>query len=187
MGQGAPAGPVSARMRWAADRLGVRPGDRVLELGCGHGVLASLVCDRLDDGGMVALDRSPAMIAAAARRNAGHVAAGRLTLVAAPVHAADLGDAAFDLVVALHFPPLLRGDPARELAVVRRHLAPGGRVVALLHPHDPSRAPAAAAHLRAVLAEHGLPPVALHVDDLEGAPAVCVVARLPGPAAGGGA
>ena len=41
------AGKASERFVWAVDTLKVRQADRLLEIGCGHGVAVSLVCERL--------------------------------------------------------------------------------------------------------------------------------------------
>jgi ubiquinone/menaquinone biosynthesis C-methylase UbiE len=105
----------------------VQPGDRVLELGCGHGVAASLVCERLTGGGhLTAIDRSQKMVEAASARNAEHVAGGRATFICTTFEDADFGDAHFDKVFGIHFPPQLRHDPEGTAARVEALLAEGG-------------------------------------------------------------
>ena len=130
---------MSDRLRAIVDGLAIGPGDRVLEIGCGHGVTASYVCERLGDAGrLVAIDRSPKMIAAAAGRNAAHVASGRAEFLVSELETLDLGDQRFDLVFAIRV-GLFHREPrhARELA--ERWLAPGGRVEAFFDP--PRRRP----------------------------------------------
>ena len=118
---------ASKRQRDAVEALAIRPGDRVLELGCGHGVAASLVCERLGPGGhLVAIDRSPKMIAAATARNAEHVANGTATFLCTTFEDADLEGQTFDRVFGIHFPPADRHDPEGTRARVERLLAPGG-------------------------------------------------------------
>jgi ubiquinone/menaquinone biosynthesis C-methylase UbiE len=119
---------VSDRLERLVDRLALRPGDRVLEIGCGHGVAATLVCERLASGRYTAVDRSPKMIAAAERRNAAHVAAGRAEFLVMALEDLDLGERRFDVIFAARV-GLFHRDPARAHACAERWLAPGGRLV----------------------------------------------------------
>ena len=161
----------SARIAWAVGCLDLAPGDRVLELGCGHGVALSLVAERVGEAGqVVGVDRSPKMAAAARRR------APSATVVEAELHRADLGTEPFDVVFGIHFPPLLRGGPARELAVVRALLAPGGRLHLLSQPFTEAGVEPALAHAEHVLTTNGFTIERTRVDPLEPAPGVCVVA-----------
>ena len=167
---------VAERLVWAVETLDVRPNDRLLEVGCGHGVAVSLVCERLAGGSVLGIDRSAKMIEMAARRNAAHVAAGRASFQVAALHEADLGDARFDIVYAIHVPVLLRGDPRCELEIVRSHLAPGGRFALPFQPLDPATTEPTVDRLAGMLEASGFTLLERHVADLAGGRAGCVVA-----------
>ncbi len=119
---------MSARLRAVVERLDVQPGDRVLEIGCGHGVAATFVCERLDGGRLTAVDRSPKMIAAASRRNAAHVEAGRAEFLVGRLEELELGDRRFDKVFAVRV-GLFHREPERARRLVEPYLLPGGRIV----------------------------------------------------------
>jgi SAM-dependent methyltransferase len=119
---------ASPRLAWTAELLSPAPSDRILEVGCGHGVLVSLLADRLTTGRVVGIDRSATMIEAAARRNRAALGAGRVRLQAKPLGDAELPDHAFDVVVSFNVRAFWT-PPAPEWDVVRRVLAPRGRVL----------------------------------------------------------
>jgi len=121
---------VNARLERLVERLALRADDRVLEIGCGHGVAATLVCDRLGEGGAyTAVDRSSRMIAAAARRNAAHVASGRAEFLVMALEALELGERRFDVIFAARV-GLFHREPERARALAERWLAPRGRLIA---------------------------------------------------------
>jgi 2-polyprenyl-3-methyl-5-hydroxy-6-metoxy-1,4-benzoquinol methylase len=118
------AGKASERFVWAVDTLEVRPADRLLEIGCGHGVAATYVCEA---GAVVlGIDRSPKMIAAAARRNAAFVESGRAEFRVAHLEELDLGPRRFDVIFGVRVALLSRAPSLAE-----PWLACGGRVVAM--------------------------------------------------------
>ena len=118
---------MSERLRSVVEKLNIRPNERVLEIGCGHGVAATLVCERLEEGHLTAVDRSAKMIQAATRRNAAYVKAGRVDFLVASLEDLDLGDRRFDKIFAVRV-GLFHRDPERARRLVERWLAPGGEV-----------------------------------------------------------
>ena len=124
---------MSERLRAVVDELDVQPDDRVLEIGCGHGVAATFVCERLDGGRLTAVDRSPKMIEAAARRNAAFVEAGTAEFLVAELEELDLGDRRFDTIFAVRV-GLFHREPARARELVEPYLAPGGWILSEFDP-----------------------------------------------------
>ena len=77
----------------------------------------------------MAIDRSPAMVAAAARRNAAFVASGAAEFMVASLEDVDLGARRFDAILAVRV-GLFHREPAPAHALAERWLAPGGRMLA---------------------------------------------------------
>ena len=168
---------ASPRLAWAVDVLDVRPADRVLEVGCGHGVAASLVCERLDGGRLTAVDRSAKMIAMAERRNEEHVAAGRAVFETVALERARFGDERFDKVFGVHVAALWRFGAA--LKVVREHLAPGGALYVFNQAPGWKRAVDARGfgeEVGAALGDRGFSAGEPLAEELDTGPVVCVVA-----------
>ena len=118
---------MSERLRTVVEELDIRPDDWVLEIGCGHGVAATLVCERLGGGRLTAVDRSRKMIQAALRRHAAHVEAGTAEFLVASLEDLDLGDRRFNKIFAVRV-GLFHRDPEGAHALAGRWLAPGGEL-----------------------------------------------------------
>jgi ubiquinone/menaquinone biosynthesis C-methylase UbiE len=124
---------MNQRLQEVVEQLSIGPDDRVLEIGCGHGVAATMVCERLQSGRLTAIDRSARMIEAAVRRNATCIEAGKAEFLVMSLEEADLGNRRFDLVFAVRV-GLFHREPERAHALVQPWLAPGGRVHAFFDP-----------------------------------------------------
>ncbi len=121
---------MSERLRTIVGGLGVEPGARALEIGCGHGVAAAFL---LEAGARVtAVDRSPKMIEVARRRCAAWPEAEFFVM---ELEALDLGERRFDTVLAVRV-GLFHREPARARKLVEPWLAPGGRIVAVFDPPE---------------------------------------------------
>jgi ubiquinone/menaquinone biosynthesis C-methylase UbiE len=168
---------ASERLAWAVDVLAVKPSDRLLEVGCGHGVAVSLVCEHLDRGRITAVDRSPKMIETARKRNQAH--ADKVRFITSSLEQADLEDEVFDKAFAVHVAAL--HTPGTALELVRQRLVPGGRLY--LFSQAPAWKPREAeqfgAELSRVLESAGFVGEQALLKDLATAWAAAVVARSP--------
>ncbi len=144
---------VPSRIAWAVAGLDIAVGDRMLEIGCGRGVAARLICEA--GAGLTALDRSATAIEAAIARNADFVATGQARFLAASIETAALGaEARFDRVLAVNV-NLFWLDAMAGLEAVRRLLAPAGRLHLVYDPPSPDRVETIAAKLTRNLAAAG--------------------------------
>lgn len=125
---------VSDRIAGAVAALPLRPGLRVLEIGCGPGVAARLVARGVGPSGFVlGIDRSATAIAQALRGGAAGVGQGVLAFraVAAEDFTLAPGELRFDLAFALRVGALGGRHPtagALALPRIAAALLPGGRL-----------------------------------------------------------
>jgi ubiquinone/menaquinone biosynthesis C-methylase UbiE len=113
---------------WAADlidRAAPRPGERVLDVACGTGVVARLAAERMGSGRVVGLDINSGMLAVA--RSLPADATRPIEWHEGSALALPFSDDAFDLILCqfgLQFFP----DKPKALGEMRRVLAPAGRI-----------------------------------------------------------
>lgn len=126
--------------------MGLKPGDRVLDVGCGSGVLLPALAEIVSPGGaVIGLDHSQALLDAARERVQESTTAAAVSLVQGDARSLPFNDGEFD---AAHVERVLMhlDDPDLALREMRRVVRPGGWIVAaepdsagirIDHPADP--------------------------------------------------
>jgi cyclopropane fatty-acyl-phospholipid synthase-like methyltransferase len=168
---------IADRIAWAVETLDIQPGDRVLEIGCGHGVAVDLVCEKLTNGSITAIDRSDKMIAAAQKRNQAHIAAGKAHLQATTLAKADFGVARFNKIFAINV-SLFWTNPAETLAIVKRYLAEGGALYIFHQPPVEQKTLAVADQLKTILPAHGFTVREVLFKEMQPVESACVVGQI---------
>lgn len=117
-----------------AELAGVRPGQRVLDVGCGPGALTAELVGRLGPEGVAAVDPSAPFVEAARARNPG------VSVQQATAEHLPFADDAFDTALAqlvVHF----MKDPVAGLAEMARVTRPNGIVAACVWDHGGHQGP----------------------------------------------
>jgi trans-aconitate methyltransferase len=159
---------IPPRIRWAVELMDLKPDDNVLEIGCGPGAGAELICERLETGRLFAIDRSESGVDRTKRRCARHVESGRLTVRQIDLATLRVPVKRLTKVFAFNVNLFWVRDCADEVALLHDRLLPGGAVhlfyettMPELVPNIVSKASAAlsAAGFRVSLVDQKAPPV----------------------------
>jgi len=112
-------GDTLRRLDELADRLGLQPGQDLLEVGCGTGQITGWLADRVKPGRVTAVDFSPGMLAQAHARRVD--ADFELWDICLPAPASKR----FDVILCFHSFPHFRSQPD-ALRQIAKLLKPGG-------------------------------------------------------------
>lgn len=166
---------IPERLDRAVELLDPRPGERILEIGCGPGVAATLICSRLGgEGKLVAIDRSATAIARAAKRNEEAKASGLLDLVETDLAGFAAAEGEFDAALAVNVNVFWTGPAEPELTALGGLLRPGARLLLAYETPGGSLKPRAAEALDANMRRHGFAAEAIAAP-----PVVGIAARAP--------
>lgn len=122
---------LSPRLAEIVNALPLRPGLRVLEIGCGPGAAARAVARRIGNGQVLGIDRSAKAIAQAIAASRDEMASGRIRFrhVAAEDFELDKGERLYDIAFAIRVGALDGRHPESECVArqrIRRALVNGG-------------------------------------------------------------
>lgn len=127
---------IMARETWgenlrAIEALGIRDGDQVLDIGCGHGRSLAALAARTPSGRVVGADPSELMAEIAVNRSRGLIKQGRVAVAVAGVEALPFEDARFDRALCVHVVYFWK-DLDAALGEIARVLKPGARLALIL-------------------------------------------------------
>jgi trans-aconitate methyltransferase len=123
-----PVQQIPPRLMWAVDLMDPQPGDNILEIGCGPGAGAELICARLTTGKLFAIDRSESGVDRTRRRNQKYVDAGRLTVRQIDLATLRVPVKRLHKVFAFNVNLFWVRECADEVALLHERVLPGGAV-----------------------------------------------------------
>jgi protein-L-isoaspartate O-methyltransferase len=123
------------RFTWAIEILNVKPSDKILELGCGTGVAAEMIAAFLQDGHLIAIDRSGTMIDKARKKNSKYIREKKITFRTVELAKFHARDQVFDKIFAFNVNLFwAQKEIEAEADVLRPHLTNAGRLYLFYQP-----------------------------------------------------
>ena len=169
-----PMQQIPARIRWAVDVMDVQPTDSVLEIGCGPGAGAELICQRLTTGKLFAIDRSESGVDRTKRRCKEHVEAGRLTVRQIDLATLRVPVKRLNKVFAFNVNLFWVRECADEVALLHERVLPGGAVYLFYESTRPEQVPDMIRNASAALTDGGF---RVYVVDSKQPPVVGIIGR----------
>ena len=128
-----------------------------MEIGRGPGVAATLVCERLSTGRLLAVDRSAVAVERTAERNADHIRSGRLEVRRSALEGLELPEGSLDAAFSVNVNLFWTRSPARELSLLSGWLRAGG-ALRICYGSGPQSATRVTAPIAEALSRHGFVP-----------------------------
>ncbi|TDH21635.1 class I SAM-dependent methyltransferase [Segetibacter sp. 3557_3] len=169
---------IPERFSWAAAQLHINPDDHIVEIGCGAGLFAEVIAAQLHGGSLLAIDKSPAMLEKARKRNQAFINSGVSAFVSAEFAKANLPAAYFDCILAFNVNFFWK-DPVVELASIRSALKPRGKLSIFLQaPYEITLD--AAEPVKHRLRENGFKVLDVVLQPMQPTAVLCIVAQPNG-------
>ena len=165
---------IPPRIRWAVDIMDVQPNDSVLEIGCGPGAGAELICQKLETGKLFAIDRSESGVDRTKRRCKQYVDSGRLTVRQIDLATLRVPVKRLNKVFAFNVNLFWVRECRDEVALLHERVLPGGAVYLFYEAARPELVPEIVRKASASLTQGGF---RVSVVEQKAPPVVGVIGR----------
>ena len=132
---------IPPRIRWAVDLMDIQPDDNILEIGCGPGDGAELICQRLETGKLFAIDRSESGVDRTKRRCAKYLETGRITVRQIDLATLRVPVKRLTKVFAFNVNLFWVRECTDEVALLHDRVLPGGAVYLFYETKQPELVP----------------------------------------------
>ena len=163
------------RFSWALSVINPNASDRILEVGCGSGILVKQMATLLRKGSIIAVDKSEAMVRAAQKRNHAFCENDVVRFYRQDFASFDFKPHYFDKAIAFNVTAFWQ-SPEQLLSQIKNCLKPDGRFYLFNQPpYDKTKELALKAE--AALRNHSFQIDNVLIEHLAPAPAFCIIAN----------